>query len=80
MRGAALSDLPDPESETDLYRRVVCPVLILTVEDDDSHPVSTATALHSVLPTSILHVAVDRKSALRDWPDVIASFLLSLPP
>jgi hypothetical protein len=79
LRGAALSDLPDVESEIDLYRKVVCPVLILTVEGDDSHPVSTANALHSVLPTSILHVAVDKKSAMRDWPDVISSFLLSLP-
>lgn len=79
LQGAALSDLPDPEREIDLYRKVVCPVLILTVESDASHPVSTATALHSMLPTSILHVAADRKSAMRDWPDVIASFLLSLP-
>jgi hypothetical protein len=79
LKGAALSDLPDLESEIDLYRKVICPVLILTVEGDDSHPVGTATALHSVLPTSILHVAVDKKSAMRDWPDVISSFLLSLP-
>jgi hypothetical protein len=79
LRGAALSDLPDVESEIDLYRKVVCPVLILTVEGDDSHPVSTANALHSVLPTSILHVAADKKSAMRDWPDVISSFLLLLP-
>ena len=79
LRGAALSDLPDLESEIDLYRAVVCPVLIQTVEGDDSHPVSTAIALHNVLQTSILHVAADKKSAMRDWPDVIADFLLSLP-
>ena len=79
LQGAALADLPDIESEIEMYRKVRCPVLILTVEGDPAHPVSTATALENVLPNSELHIAADTESAFREWPQIIAAFLLSLP-
>lgn len=79
LEGAALADLPDIESESEVYMGVRCPVLILTIEGDASHPVSTAKVLHNVLPHSELHIAADEISAAREWPKVIAAFLLSLP-
>ena len=40
LRGTAYSDFP-PQGDAE-YRKVRCPVLILTVEGDASHPDSTA--------------------------------------
>ena len=45
LQGAALADLPDIGREIEMYRKVRCPVLILTIEGDAAHPVSTAIAL-----------------------------------
>ena len=79
LQGAALADLPDPVTDSEVYLGVRCPVLILTIEGDDTHPVSTATTLYNILPSSQLHVAPDKESAERDWPEVVSKFLLSLP-
>lgn len=80
LKGACLANFPDLITEIDEYKRVTCPVLLLTVHGDDAHPVSTAKALHKVLPQSELHISPDKKSAARDWPDIISKFLQSLPP
>lgn len=77
LRGTAYSDLPSLD-DTDLYARVTCPVLILTIAGDASHPVTTATALRDVLPNARLHIASDEKSARADWPVVVGSFLEDL--
>ena len=79
LQGAALADLPDIGSEIEMYRKVRCPVLILTIEGDAAHPVSTARALDNVLPHSALHISADRESASGEWPKIIAAFILSLP-
>lgn len=79
LQGAALADFPDLQLEVGLYDSIRCPVLILTIEGDPTHPVSTAEALDNILPISELHIARDADSALRDWPDVISKFLISLP-
>ena len=80
LQGAALSDLPDPTIETDQleYKKIVCPVLLLTIEGDETHPVSTAQALHNVIATSTLHIAANIEQAASEWPAVIQSFLRSL--
>jgi 3-oxoadipate enol-lactonase len=78
LEGAALSDLPDIENDIEVYKRIRCPVLILTVEGDKVHPVSTAEALHSVIPHSELHIASTKDSAMQEWPQLIANFLSSL--
>jgi hypothetical protein len=39
LRGAALADLPDIERDIEMYQRVTCPVLLLTIEGDKSHPI-----------------------------------------
>ena len=74
LRGAADADLPAQDSE--LYNRIKhIPTLILTIEGDAAHPVSTAEVLHALLPSSALHVAPDIKTAAQDWPTLIGSFI-----
>ncbi len=70
LRGAALSDLPSPESLAAL--RV--PALILAWEDDPAHPVSTAEQLADLLPNTqqLLVTAPDK---LSDWLPAILGFL-----
>ena len=73
-----MSDLPPLDGSSDEYKKITCPVLLLTIEGDDAHPVSTAVALHSLLPTSSLHIALDKESAKKDWPKIISKFLRKL--
>ena len=75
-----MSDLPDPTDDFDQkeYQKIQCPVLLLTIEGDDTHPVSTAQALHDIITTSTLHVAVNIEEAAAEWPAVIQHFLSSL--
>ena len=79
LQGAAMSDLPPLDGCSEEYKKITCPVLLLTVEGDEAHPVSTAVALHSLLPTSSLHIAPDKESAIQDWPKIISKFLNKLP-
>ena len=48
LRGAAYSDLPHLERDVDLYKKITCPVLILTIKGDGAHPVryNGRTQLH----------------------------------
>jgi 3-oxoadipate enol-lactonase len=80
LRGTAYSDLPLPavSGEEDMYGRIACPVLILTVEGDESHPVYTAQVLHERIPVSTLHVAADPDEAKATWPGFIQEFLKNL--
>lgn len=78
LQGAAMSDLPPLDGSSEDYKKITCPVLLLTVEGDEAHPVSTAVALHSLLPTSSLHIAPDKESAVKDWPKIISKFLNKL--
>ena len=74
--GTAEADLPQIDS--DMYSGIQCPVLILTVADDDAHPVSTAESLHEVLAQSTLHVAADIETAALTWPDLIVDFVSAI--
>jgi hypothetical protein len=76
LQGAALSDLPDPAAaQGNEYAAIRCPVLLLTIEGDESHPVSTATTLHALLPQSSLHVAPTAEAAVAAWPAIVRDFL-----
>ena len=74
FRGAAASDLPDPEA----LSTIAAPIHLLAWVDDRSHPLSTAQALVEVFPRAHLTVAND-PSDVRRWPmmlheDVAAAF------
>ncbi|ANS79967.1 Beta-ketoadipate enol-lactone hydrolase [Serinicoccus hydrothermalis] len=67
LRGAAATDLPDPEQ----VGRIPVPTLVLAWEDDPSHPVSTAVALGELLPVSRVVVA-QTPYGLMAWPGLVA--------
>lgn len=73
LRGAALSDLPDPERIAEL----TAPVLILAWTGDASHPVSTATELAERLPKAELHVA-SRSDPMESWGKRLSDFVARL--
>ena len=79
LLGTAEADLPPLDS--DLYSRILCPVLILTIDHDEAHPVATAEGLLGVLgKKASLHVAEDIETAAQTWPDLILNFVHSLLP
>jgi 3-oxoadipate enol-lactonase len=74
LRGAALSDLPDPEQ----LERLDVPTLILAWKGDPSHPLSTAEALAARLPNASLQVA-GGLAEIEAWPKTLKDFLSCLP-
>lgn len=70
LRGAALSDLPEPGELAALR----LPVLLLPWAGDPGHPLSTAERLRELLPDSRLFVAEHAVDA-DTWPGRIADFL-----
>ena len=70
LRGAAASDLPDPEA----VRGVNVPTLLLAWETDPGHPVSTAERLVELLPDTELHVARKLRD-LASWTNRLEAFL-----
>jgi pimeloyl-ACP methyl ester carboxylesterase len=70
LRGAAQSDLPDP----DAIRSLAVPALILAWDTDPGHPVSTAEKLADLLPDAELHVASEPADVIK-WPGLVAGFL-----
>jgi 3-oxoadipate enol-lactonase len=70
LRGAASSDLPEPEA----IAGIRLPTLVLAWDGDPGHPVSTAERLHALIPGSELHVA-RTPDELRTWGERAARFL-----
>ncbi|WP_249669554.1 alpha/beta fold hydrolase [Cellulomonas hominis] len=70
LRGAALSDLPDPDTLAALPH----PALVLPWTTDPGHPVSTAERLAGLLPSATLEVAATPE-AIRGWGRRAAAFL-----
>ena len=68
LRGAALADLPPREQ----VARVQAPTLLLAWVEDATHPLSTAVALHELMPGSRLEVATRPEHVAR-WPDLLAA-------
>jgi pimeloyl-ACP methyl ester carboxylesterase len=73
LRGAADSDLPDPEA----IARLRHPALLLAWEGDPGHPTSTAERLAELLPDATLSVA-RRLVDLAAWPGLVADFCAGL--
>lgn len=67
FRGAGSSDLPP----SDAIAGIATPTTILAWTDDPSHPLSTAEALVSLMPSATLQVASTRAD-LETWPAVLA--------
>jgi 3-oxoadipate enol-lactonase len=77
LRGTAYSDLPPVDSPE--YALIAhLPTLILTIEDDPAHPVSTAEMLARLLPQSSLQIAASSAEAAAAWPALIQSFLATI--
>jgi pimeloyl-ACP methyl ester carboxylesterase len=70
LRGAAASDLPDP----DAVARLEHPSLILAWAGDPGHPESTAHRLGELLPHSEVRIAAELHD-LFTWSAAIAAFL-----
>jgi pimeloyl-ACP methyl ester carboxylesterase len=66
FRGAALSDLPDPE----VVARIDVPTTILAWIDDPGHPLSTAESLAALLPQATLTVAHTPED-VETWPKIL---------
>ena len=73
LRGAAHSDLPDPDS----LRVLDVPVRILAWVDDPGHPLSTAEALADLLPQATLTIA-ETPAQVREWPALLHDDVLAL--
>lgn len=67
LRGAALSDLPDP----DAVARIEVPTTILAWVADPGHPLSTAQSLAALLPNATLTVA-RTPGDVEAWPEILS--------
>ncbi|GGL44797.1 alpha/beta hydrolase [Phycicoccus endophyticus] len=67
LRGAAATDLPEPEA----LRELDVPTLVLAWSDDAGHPLSTAALLHELLDDSRLVVA-RTPYGIMAWPGLFA--------
>lgn len=70
LRGAAMSDLPQPEALSGL----TMPVLIIAWEDDPIHPVSTAHMLAETLP-DVRGLIVSTAEDTACWTAAVCDFL-----
>jgi 3-oxoadipate enol-lactonase len=73
LRGAAASDLPEPET----LARLRMPALVLAWEGDTGHPLSTAERLVELLPEAELSVARGLAD-LGAWPARVAELCAAL--
>ena len=73
LRGAATADFPT----RDQVRNIAVPALILAWSGDAGHPVSSAEALHQLIPTSELAIATSAHD-VATWSSRIVEFLGSL--
>ncbi|MBO3746004.1 alpha/beta hydrolase [Streptosporangiaceae bacterium NEAU-GS5] len=70
LRGAAESDLPDP----DVISGLAHPTLILAWDTDPGHPVSSAERLAELMPNTELHIARTFRD-ITQWHAHVAGFL-----
>jgi 3-oxoadipate enol-lactonase len=74
LEGGANSDLPSKENQQ-LYSTIKCPVLILAVDNDSSHPISSAKTLAKLIPHAKYHERKYEIKAIKDYPKIIQKFL-----
>jgi 3-oxoadipate enol-lactonase len=72
-RGASLSDLPPRQAVAVIHE----PTLILAMDDDPGHPLSTAQILHELIAGSRLKVACSVEDMLT-WTDQVIDFLKTI--
>lgn len=77
LRGASMGDFPSLQEE-EIYQKIKCPVLILALRGDASHPEVTATNLAERIPNAELHFADSYKDAATMWPTIIQEFIAKL--
>lgn len=70
LRGAALSDLPDPSE----LAKLNVPTLILAWPRDPVHPVSSARKVGEAIPNAELHIA-GSLDEIRAWPERVRAFI-----
>lgn len=76
IQASAMSDLPNPTDDMEMYKRIKCPVLIFAIDGDDAHPVSTATVLASAIGDNVqLFVAETNDQAKHVFPNLIVDFI-----
>lgn len=75
--GYALSGLPDKD-QVGMYAQIKCPVLILALENNALHPLSTALVMSKLIPQSKLVVTKFHAEAKIAWKSHILSFIHSL--
>ena len=79
LEGASDADLPPIDATAgtcdEAYRKITCPVLILSYRDDPAHPVVTAELLKTAIPHAEVHVMADDGEARREWGAIMAQFL-----
>ncbi len=73
LRGAAASDMPNRQA----FARLEMPTLILSWEQDPTHPKSTAEELDRLIGDTELHHARTEQEILA-WPSIVDSFLRRL--
>ncbi len=73
LRGAVTADFPT----RDQVRNIAAPTLILAWSGDAGHPVSSAEALHHLIPSSDLAIATSAHDVVT-WSPRIVEFLSSL--
>ena len=73
FRGASQTDLPEQAAVASL----TMPTLILAWSDDPAHPLTTARALHDLLPNARLVVA-ESYADLEEWPGLVEQFVAGL--
>ena len=76
-QSTAYANLP-PIDDISFYNKITCPVLILTIEGDDTHPVETAQILSRLIPNVELHIAENNKMAREVWPDIVSKFITKI--
>jgi esterase/lipase len=74
LMGATTANFP-PLDDLQSYQKISCPVLILGLLGDESHPEITARNLHERIPQSELYFANDYQEAELLWPELIQKFL-----
>ena len=77
VEGIAKANLP-PMDQDELYNRVKCPVLILSIPTDKMHPGISAVNLKTKIPQAQVHYATTDRLAIEEWPLVIHDFLVSI--
>jgi 3-oxoadipate enol-lactonase len=74
LLGTAASDFP-PLDDHKTYQSIHCPVLILAVKGDTTHPEISAINLQERISHCTLHISENYEKAAMEWPEVAKQFI-----